>query len=208
MRIPRTQSADDGIVELEKIKNALRPEAAPPGTVVVIGGGSVQIRKGVDLFIAVAAAVLRAASPTRFRFVWVGGGYDPIDDQAYSTYLAAQIEKSELDGNFVMLDEVSRLERVYEEADIFLLSSRLDPFPNVAVDAMRRGMPLVCFEGASGVAEMLAQQPTCRELVVPYAAIDLAAARIVELGENPGYRQQMSAGIQGLPSGHSTWIPM
>ena len=86
------------LVELEKIKNALRPEAAPPGTVVVIGVGWVQIRKGVDLFIAVAAAVLRAASPTRFRFVLVGGGYDPIDDQAYSTYLAEQIEKSDLMG--------------------------------------------------------------------------------------------------------------
>ena len=81
---------------------------------VVIGGGWVQIRKGVDLFIAVAAAVLRAASTTRFRFVWVGGGYDPVNDHAYSTYLAEQIEKSELDGNFVILDEVSRLDRVYD----------------------------------------------------------------------------------------------
>ena len=69
---------------------------APSGTVLVIGGGWVQIRKGVDLFIAVAAAVLRAQSATRFHFVWVGGGYDPITDHAYSTYLAEQIEKSEL----------------------------------------------------------------------------------------------------------------
>ena len=82
--------------------------------------------------------------------------------------------------------------------DIFLLSARLDPFPNVAIDAMRRGMPLVCFEGASGVAEVLAQQPGCRELVVPYAAIDLAAALILELGENPAYRRQMSASVKAF----------
>ena len=63
---------------------------------------------------------------------------------------------------------------------------------------MRRGMPLVCFEGASGVAEVLAEQPGCRELVVPYAAIDLAAARILELGENPAYRRQMSAAIKAF----------
>ena len=97
-----------------------------------------------------------------------------------------------------MLDEVSRLDRVYDEADIFLLSARLDPFPNVAIDAMRRGMPLVCFEGASGVAEVLAEQPACRELVVPYLAIDLAAARILELGENPTYRRQMSASVKAF----------
>ena len=63
---------------------------------------------------------------------------------------------------------------------------------------MRRGMPLVCFEGASGVAEVLAEQPGCRELVVPYVAIDLAAARILELGENPAYRRQMSAAIKAF----------
>ena len=110
VRIPRTQSADDDIKELERIKNALRPDTAPPGTVVVIGAGWVQIRKGVDLFIAVAAAVLRAASATRFRFVWVGGGYDPVNDRDYSIYLAEQIEKSSLGDDFVILDEVSRLE--------------------------------------------------------------------------------------------------
>ena len=198
VRIPRSQSVDDDSEELERIRKALRPETAPSGTVLVIGGGWVQIRKGVDLFIAVAAAVLRAQSATRFHFVWVGGGYDPINDHAYSTYLAEQIEKSGLDGNFVMLDEVSRLDRVYDEADIFLLSARLDPFPNVAIDAMRRGMPLVCFEGASGVAEVLAEQPACRELVVPHLAIDLAAARILELGENPAYRRQMSARVKAF----------
>jgi glycosyltransferase involved in cell wall biosynthesis len=196
VRIPRTEAAADEVSELERIRIALRPDTAPPGTVVVMGGGWVQIRKGVDLFIAVAAAVLRAASATRFRFVWVGGGYDPDNDHAYSTYLAEQIEKSQLDGNFVILDEVSRLDRVYDLADVFLLSARLDPFPNVAIDAIGRGMPLVCFDGASGIAEVLAEQPGCRELVVPYAAIDLAAARILELGENPAYRRQMSAAIK------------
>ena len=198
VRIPRAEAAADEVSELERIKMALRPDTAPPGTVVVIGGGWVQIRKGVDLFIAVAAAVLRAASATRFRFVWVGGGYDPDNDHTYSTYLAEQIAKSELDGNFVILDEVSRLDRVYDLADVFLLSARLDPFPNVAIDAMGRGMPLVCFEGASGIAEMLAEQPGCRDLVVPYAAIDLAVSRILELGENPAYCRQMSAAIKAF----------
>jgi glycosyltransferase involved in cell wall biosynthesis/SAM-dependent methyltransferase len=198
VRIPRNLSVDDDREELERIRKALCPESAPSETVLVMGGGWVQIRKGVDLFIAVAAAVLRAQSAKRFHFVWVGGGYDPITDQDYSAYLAEQIEKSGLDGHFAMLDEVSRLERVYDEADIFLLSARLDPFPNVAIDAMRCGMPIVCFEQASGVAEVLAEQPGCRELVVPYVAIDLAAARILELGENPAYRRQMSAKVKAF----------
>ena len=38
--------------------------------------------------------------------------------------------------------------------------------------------------GGVGIAEILAEQPGCRDLVVPYAAIDLAAARILELGES------------------------
>src|SRR5208337_2528133 len=87
----------------------------------------------------------------------------------YSRLLAAQVDCSGLQETVTFLGEVNSLEPVYAMADIFLLSSRLDPFPNVAIDAMFAGLPVICFKNGSGVAEMLSNHAGLKRLVVPYA---------------------------------------
>ncbi len=54
--------------------------ARAAGDMVVLGAGSVHIRKGVDLFLDVAAAVRRAQPARPVRFLWIGGGYRPERD--------------------------------------------------------------------------------------------------------------------------------
>ena len=62
----------------------LQAAMRPPGhddALVVLGAGSVHIRKGVDLFIASAKAALRLGGKRYpLRFVWIGHGYDPERD--------------------------------------------------------------------------------------------------------------------------------
>ena len=58
---------------------------------IVLGVGTVQLRKGVDLFIECAARVVHAPDGNRCRFVWIGNGYDPDNDLGYSVYLADQV---------------------------------------------------------------------------------------------------------------------
>jgi hypothetical protein len=83
-------------------------------------------------------------------------------------------------------------------ADIFLLSSRLDPFPNVAIDAMLAGLPVICFSNGSGVAEMLADHANLRRLVVPYADASSAAEVIEQLCNDGCYLQTTKAAIRDL----------
>jgi hypothetical protein len=64
------------------------------------------------------------------------------------------------------------------------LSSRLDPLPNVAIDAMTAGVPVICFEKATGLTEYLNTDPELIELTVPYLDLHTAAQRIVEIGCN------------------------
>jgi len=152
-----TLPADDGdhSVEDARITQALRPEEAQADTVVVLGAGSVQLRKGVDLFLECAARVLRA-SPTRpFRFVWVGKGYDPERDMDYSAYLADQVRRAGLQDHVSFVGETSSIEAAYAAADLMLISSRLDPLPNVAIDAMAHGLPVLCFDRTTGIADVL-----------------------------------------------------
>jgi glycosyltransferase involved in cell wall biosynthesis len=140
----------------------------------VIGAGSVQLRKGVDLFLAIAADVQRNHPNRRVYFVWVGHGYAPETDMGYSIYLKEQLQRSSLEDEFTFLGEVSDLEPVYALADAFLLTSRLDPLPNVSIDAAHRSIPIICFEGASGTAEIMLADPVTATGVVPY--LDTAAA--------------------------------
>jgi hypothetical protein len=83
-------------------------------------------------------------------------------------------------------------------ADIFLLSSRLDPFPNVAIDAMSAGLPVVCFEKGSGVAEMLSNHAGLKRLVVPYADVASAAEVIEQLSTDDCNYQAVKTAIRDL----------
>ena len=114
------------------VGSLVRPDDAADAF-VVLGLGTVQVRKGVDLFLSTAASARRLAPQVRFRFVWIGDGYDPVRDAAYSTYLASQIVRSDLTETVTILDPVEDLDPAYDAADVLFMSSRLDPQPNVGV---------------------------------------------------------------------------
>ncbi|QTL03038.1 glycosyltransferase [Aquabacter sp. L1I39] len=162
---------------------------------IVIGLGHVQLRKGVDLFVTAAAAAMRLRPDIPFQFVWVGDGYDPEKDSAYSAYLAYQIEKADLGDRFKMVKAVSDLDPIYDAADAFFLSSRLDPQPNVAIDAMSRGIPTICFRDACGTAEILDADPATRALIAPHLDAHAAAQILCGIAENTAGRSKLRAEV-------------
>jgi glycosyltransferase involved in cell wall biosynthesis len=178
------EPAEASVSELRSIK--------ADGTFLVLGAGSVSLRKGVDLFIAIAAAVRRSDPARGLHFVWIGHGYRPDRDMSYSVYLREQVVRSGLDDSITFLDEVPNLERIYALADAFLLTSRLDPLPNVSIDAAWRGIPIICFEGASGTADLLRQNPITATGVVPHLDVQAASDVLVSLATDHGRLQTLS----------------
>ncbi len=172
----------------------LRPEGEE-ASFLVLGAGMVHIRKGVDLFISAAATAKRLRPDVRFRFVWIGDGYDPENDSGYSAYLAYQIAQSDLADSLVMLDPVSDLEPAYAVADAFFLSSRLDPQPNVAIDTVVRGIPTVCFQGACGTAEILGADAATRPLIAPHLDTHAAAAILCGLADDRDKAKALGAEV-------------
>lgn len=150
-------------VERQRLKAHLRP-AGHENDFLVIGAGHVQIRKGVDLFIEVARHAMANTTGRPLRFVWIGSGYDPEYDSDYSVYLQDQLKRSGLVDDLLILPPTNEIEYAYEQADALLLPSRLDPLPNVAIDAMLTGLPVLCFENATGISAVLKQgnlETTC-----------------------------------------------
>ena len=203
-------------LERSRLLRILRPGGeADKDTVVIVGVGYVQYRKGVDLFLECATRVARSDGGERCRFVWIGKGYDPAGDMAYSTYLAEQLQRSGLQRQFAFVDETAAIEQVYASADILLLSSRLDPLPNVAIDAMAHGLPVVCFANTTGVVDALVDSGLSEACVARYldttamAELVLNLARSKELRTRVGTRLQQTvceqfdmeryvAGLEGL----------
>jgi glycosyltransferase involved in cell wall biosynthesis len=170
----------------------LREVFRPPGmenALVVLGCGYVHIRKGVDLFLSCAAAVVALRPERPVRFVWIGDGYSPEHDVNYSSYLADQIARSGLEGTVAITEATADLESAYAMADFFFLSSRLDPLPNVTIDAALRGIPVICFENASGMAELLDADASTRQCVVPHLDAQAAARVIAELASDETKRR-------------------
>ena len=169
----------------------LRRQKESEQALVVFGCGTVHLRKGVDLFLACAAAVARLAPKRPVRFVWIGAGYRPDDDPSYSCYLADQIERSGLGATTSIVDAIDNVEPAYALADVFFLSSRLDPLPNVTIDAALRAIPVVCFQGATGMADLLAADALAGQCVMPYLDVHAAARFIARLADNERERVEI-----------------
>ena len=158
----------------------------PTSTHLVLGAGAVQARKGVDLFIAVAEQIRRQAPELNVQFAWIGSGYTPEHDLNVSVWVKDQISRSGLDEHLVMLDESPAYRDLIKRSDLFVVSSRLDPLPNVAIDAMQASTPVLCFDKACGIANLLEEQPTLHTAgVAHYFDCASMASKAVTLLRSP-----------------------
>jgi glycosyltransferase involved in cell wall biosynthesis len=176
--------------ERARLTRVMGTAGKQPGSLVLLGAGAVQYRKGVDLFLEVAARVIHSPGGAQCRFIWAGGGFDPDRDVAYSVYLADQIERAGLQEHVVFIGEVRNIELAYALSDALLLTSRLDPLPNVAIDALFAERPVICFEGASGIADFLSASGLGDETVARYLDTSEMAQKVLGLlGSREAHRK-------------------
>lgn len=192
----RTPHGTDGVdADLPERDAADLLAELEPGTVLVLGAGTVAPRKGVEFFLQAADQVRRAAPGTPVAFAWVGDRVPAL--QWYVEELHEQLLRSGAAGSVTFLAPVADLRPLFDRADVFLLSSRLDPLPNVTIDAALAGVPVVAFEGASGFAEWLAADATLSELVVPHLDGAAAGTLIAALAADPAHRRALGATVRG-----------
>ncbi len=165
----------------------------PKDTLLVLGAGAVQPRKGVDLFVAAAQQIQAKAGDLNIRFAWIGSGYDPNHDFCVSMWVKDQIERSSLSKNLMMLDASPAYNALIQRSDLFVVSSRLDPLPNVAIDAMLEATPVLCFAEACGLASLLEQIPDLHQACVsPYFDIKDLAQKALSLLQSPKSLERIS----------------
>lgn len=152
-------------------------------TFTVIGAGTVTYRKGVDLFVSVADHITNTLNHKHIRFLWIGTHIPP--EAAYRSALDLQVKRCGLEESVEFVGEVDNLEQYLNMADLFFISSRLDPLPNVGIDAVLAGLPLVCFKDATGFSEMLEADTATKGFVARYANVQDAAEIISNAAARP-----------------------
>ncbi len=183
-RLPKNiQHLKNGDNQFENLMDVVNKPSKSP---IVLGVGFVHLRKGIDLFIACAAKTAEKIKDV--KFLWIGDGYDPINDVTYSAYLAEQIHRSGLDDIVSIIESMSDIGKAYQAAEVLLISSRLDPLPNVAIDAMFHKKPVLCFDQATGIAEILKNGGLEKYCVAPYLDIDDISEKIQNLIESDSLR--------------------
>lgn len=161
---------------------------------LILGAGAVQPCKGVDLFVATAHRLQQLAPHRPLLFLWLGDGYDPEQDFTTSIWIEDQIQRSGLTHNLHILRGSSTLyTNLLPLAHLFLLTSRLDPLPNVAIDALSEAVPVLCFEQASGTATWMQDDPLlARHCLGRYLDPAHLAQKSLQLLENSSLREQLS----------------
>jgi glycosyltransferase involved in cell wall biosynthesis len=119
----------------------------PDEAALVLSVGAGSWRKGVDLFVQVAAGVRRRADAD-VRFAWVG----PLDDRAQ---VEADVRALGLDDVLLLPGEVADPGPWFDRAAVFCSTAREDPFPLVGLEAGAAGVPVVAF-ASGGIVELLA----------------------------------------------------
>lgn len=194
-------AAEAADAEAAWLGERLRPEGWRGDTVLAIGIGSVQQRKGVDLFVQCAAQVRSMPGGERCRFAWIGHGYDPEHDLGYSAYLDDQVRRSGLEGRLVFIGPTAGIDTAYRLADVLLLPSRLDPLPNVAIDAMAHGLPVLCFAQATGIAAELEAAGVGDACVSPYLDSAAMAGQLLALARAPAARRTLGERLRAYVAG-------
>ncbi|MFC5469667.1 glycoside hydrolase family 99-like domain-containing protein [Cohnella suwonensis] len=114
-------------------------------TRIVLGVGYADWRKGIDLFCEVASRVTNSNSDV--VSIWVGNR-DP--------YALSDI-KDELIESVIFIEATTEVDLYYAGADVYLLTSREDPFPSVVMESMNVGVPVIGFKDAGGFGDIVTE---------------------------------------------------
>lgn len=146
------------------------PRAAfdtPDGAPVVLALGRLHPNKGFDVLLEAMAALPH-------HYLWLGGG-GPLDND-----LKKLAEDLEITERIRFLGWREDAPSLFAAADVFVCSSRHEPFGNIVIEAWLHGVPLVA-AASEGPAALIADGVT--GLLVPVddaAALAAAVARLTD----------------------------
>jgi glycosyltransferase involved in cell wall biosynthesis len=158
----------------------------PQPEFVVVAAGRLSPEKGFDV-LAQAARLVVAQNP-RIGFLVFGEGNE-------RGKIEAILAEHRLHQNFVLAGFSENLDAVLPGADLVVLPSHTEGLPNVALEALSAGVPVVA-TAVGGTPEIVRPGQTGR--LVPPGDPEALAREILDLAQNSPERQRLGSGGRQL----------
>ena len=163
----------------------LRELDIPENAFIVGGSGTLYWRKAPEIFLLIANEFRKAAPDTPVYFVWVGGA-EKGDFRFFE--LEFDLRQLGLQDKVRFLEHKADPQKYFSAFDLFLLTSREDPYPLVCLEAAALGKPVICFENSGGMPEFIEQDAG---YTVPYLDTRAAAEKVLFLFQHPEVRNSL-----------------
>ena len=141
-------------------------------------------RKGVDYFLLAAKELQKRGQIEKFHFTWIGK-ISTLDRLIYEE----DLRKSCLQNHINFSGELENPIEEFTKFDAFLLTSKEDPFPLVAIEVAFLGVPIICFDQGTGTKEFVEKGAG---IICPYMDIAQLADSLIYLLKNNGEREKMA----------------
>lgn len=142
----------------------------PLDSKIIFNGGRDLPRKGVDLFYQIAQQVTLANKHIYFIY---------LCDKTAPELVELLGEDFDKNPNIIFDDFASDYSLYLEGSDVFALTSREDPFPNVMLDSLAHGLPMIAFDKCGGAPEVL--NTINKVLVADYLDTNDFASKVIQL---------------------------
>lgn len=126
----------------------------PKNSKIIMGSGTADYRKGIDLFLLAAHQLLLLEKDEQYHFIWTG----PIINPELKAWFEWQLEINNKKDRFHNLDFIKdkqEYQNLVTCSDIFWLTSREDPFPSVMIEALEFNTPVIAFKNSGGANTLL-----------------------------------------------------
>lgn len=163
----------------------LRPRLHLPADALLVGCmGSLDWRKGIDVFVQLARHLPETLDGRPVRLVWVGGYHS----QTEYKIMAEDVRRLGWSSRFLFIENQPNPLEYMACFDVFALPSREEPYPLVVLEAALLEKPTVCFDGAGGAREVV---ETDAGFVCEYLDAEAMAGAIQRLLTDEALRQRM-----------------
>jgi GalNAc-alpha-(1->4)-GalNAc-alpha-(1->3)-diNAcBac-PP-undecaprenol alpha-1,4-N-acetyl-D-galactosaminyltransferase len=188
--------SDDPRIRMTVIGNPIVPAPSPAtatatatetetdarGVSWITAVGRLAPQKGFDLLLRAFAQIAASHPSWALRIVGEGGERAALTDQARTLGIADRVE---------LAGRVDNVFPLLAAADLFVLSSRFEGFPNALAEAMSAGLPVIAFDCRSGPSALIRHEVD--GLLVPPEDVAGLAAAMHRLIANPAERAALAA---------------
>jgi O-antigen biosynthesis protein len=181
----------DGVVSFDEKASArerlCEELGVPEGARFIVGVGYGDRRKGIDIFCRWALAA--ASLDSTIHFVWVG----TLAPEMKTESEAILSEGGAAAANVHLVGFRNDTGSFYAAASAFALTSREDPYPSTAIEALDAGTPVFMVAGTGGVADLAGDGAVT---VLPDADPEGFARALMRLLDDPN--AMWHAAVRGL----------